>query len=262
MCSLDSDAHEMALNLFYRLRSFRIRNYPFDHFYGQDTFGGDTSRSIQKYWPSSDVFSSISQTRRVVNGGYPERHLISLPELSERSASDLAGKNFWETFGKAILGDWFLASVAEWWWPIISLYRSLPKKIQLYSECILTDDRVGYALGPHTDAPSRLLTILFYVSPTTNERLEGTSLYVPRSPVEELREPSPAHRRREDFYRVFTAPFVRDACLGFAVGPTSFHGVERLTNPKSPRRQIQFCIRFRKLERHTSKSQFSLAVTR
>ena len=261
MYSVDSDAHEMALVLFYRLRSFSIKNYPFAHFYGQETFDDETSRSIQKYWPSSDVFSSISQTRRVVNGGYTERHLISLPELSERFACDPAGKNFWNIFRKAILGDWFLASVAEWWWPIISSCRSLPQQIQLYSECILTDDRVGYALGPHTDAPSRLLTILFYVPPTKNEGLEGTSLYVPRAPVEGLREPSPVHRRREDFYRVFTAPFIRDACLGFAVGPTSFHGVERLTDRKSPRRQIQFCIRFRKLEQRASKSQFSVAVT-
>jgi hypothetical protein len=246
MYSTVSDPTELALSLLYRLRLLPIRTYPFDHFYGQGCFEPMVSECIQEYWPAADLFTAISETKRVSPGSYPQRHLISVSELTKNLSINTKEKAFWGNFASAVLGDSFLTGVLDWLWPHIKTARDLPKKISIHSECVLTEDHQGYRLTPHTDAPNRLVTILFYVPAITSESM-GTSLYVRKEHVVKIPKPSASHWARENFNKVYTAPFVRDACLGFVVGAESFHGVEPIGTLATVRRQIQYAIRYREV---------------
>lgn len=243
MCSAAVNQTELRLNVSYRLQSGPIRTYPFEHFLIEKVFDPETSRRIRKYWPSSECFESIANTKRVSPGSYKQRKIISLETLAFSAAKDVHGAEFWKGFYGALGGEAFMAEMINWLWPSIKALRQLPEKINLTSEIVLTDDDVGYALSPHTDAPSRLLTLLFFVPLDGESEFAGTSLYVRKDSRIEGKI-SAVHQPRDEFDRVFTAPFMPDSALGFVVGPASYHGVEPLKALPSSRRQIQYCIRW------------------
>lgn len=98
----------------------------------------------------------------------------------------------------------------------------------------LVRDSKNYKIGPHTDKPIKVLSLLFYLPRTSVYRDCGTSLYVPRDP--NYRDDSGAHHPFELFKKVWTAPFLPNSCFGFWKTNNSFHGVEPL--PFSFRRDV------------------------
>jgi hypothetical protein len=243
MSSAVIDPTELRLRVSYRLQSERLRTFPFEHFFIDQLFDREISGNIREYWPCPESFDSIASTKRVSAGAYKQRKIISLEEYVGAGSGDSPTKSFWKTFHKAFGGDEFLSEIINWLWPSIRSVRELPDTINLASEIVLTDDEVGYALTPHTDAPSRLVTILFFVPENGNSEFAGTSLYV-RKDNSVPGKISAVHQPRDQFDRVFTAPFRPDSALGFIVGPTSYHGVEPLRELPTSRRQIQYCIRW------------------
>lgn len=237
------ESQRVHQNLLYRIRASQIKTYPFSHFYGESVFDSLTSRRIREFWPSNDLFVSIANTSRVSAGRYEQRNMLPINTLIQRLPTNSPSSRFWSTFNSAVGGDEFLCEVLEWLWPEIKKVRELPEKISIYSELVLTEDSVGYSIGPHTDAPSRLITMLFYVPEGSDSADAGTSIYVPKRP-DDYKTISAVHRDPDDFNEVFCVPFLRDAFVGFVVGPRSFHGVAPVSVLKTPRRQIQYTIRF------------------
>jgi len=94
----------------------------------------------------------------------------------------------------------------------------------LKDECLLVRDLAGYHIGPHTDSPQKVITVLFYLPP--NELLieAGTSIYEPLKPGFTC-EGGP-HYPAEDFRIVQTMPFKPNSAFAFLKSNNSFHGVE------------------------------------
>ncbi len=91
-------------------------------------------------------------------------------------------------------------------------------------ETLLIRDEPGYQIGPHTDAPAKVATLLFYLP--SDERLAGvgTSLYTPKR--EGFRCAGGPHYPFEEFARAKTMPFRPNSLFAFAKTDRSFHGVE------------------------------------
>ncbi|MGH8910531.1 MAG: hypothetical protein ACRD0K_29565, partial [Egibacteraceae bacterium] len=114
------------------------------------------------------------------------------------------------------------------------LRRMLCAKLGIHDEGLsedlfLVSDHGGYALGPHTDSPSKVLNVLFYLPADESTMHAGTSLY---EPIEAGRTcPGGPHYPAADFREVKRVPFKPNSALIFAKSDTSFHGVERFVGP-------------------------------
>jgi hypothetical protein len=94
-------------------------------------------------------------------------------------------------------------------------------------ELRLIRDGKGYSIGPHTDAPWKVISLLFYLPADCSHAECGTSIYVPKD-----RDRTCAggpHHKFDEFEQVVTAPYVPNACLGFWKSDNSWHGVEPVT---------------------------------
>lgn len=88
----------------------------------------------------------------------------------------------------------------------------------------LLRDTTAYGIGPHSDNPKKVMTLLFYLSSDGENDSLGTSFYVPKQ--EGFTCDSGRHHKYEDFNLVTTYPYAPNAVLSFLRTNTSFHGVE------------------------------------
>ena len=88
----------------------------------------------------------------------------------------------------------------------------------------LLRDTTAYGIGPHSDHPKKVMTLLFYLSGGDTKENLGTSFY---KPVQEGYEcETGRHHRYGEFRRMKTYPYAPNAVLSFLRTNTSFHGVE------------------------------------
>ena len=81
----------------------------------------------------------------------------------------------------------------------------------------------GYFLGPHTDIPTKVATLLFNLPGDASAPHLGTTLYEPLDPA--VRSVGSRHHDFGDFRVVRTMPFVPNSVFGFLKTDNSFHGV-------------------------------------
>lgn len=87
----------------------------------------------------------------------------------------------------------------------------------------LIRDSQNYKIGPHTDTPSKVLSLLFYLPDDDTYRECGTSVFVPEARY--FTCPGGPHHPFEGFREVWRAPFLPNSCFGFWKTNNSFHGV-------------------------------------
>jgi len=104
----------------------------------------------------------------------------------------------------------------------------------------LVYDATGFALGPHTDATAKCVTVLLYFADDEDPEDLGTALYRPRAGA--VAEADGALGLGfEGFEEVSRAPYRANTGLIFARTDTSFHGVPSTTSPV-PRRLMQYSV--------------------
>lgn len=197
------DPNAIFEHLCYRLFNTPIQPYPFPHFQAFNVF------------PKS----------------YYDTILNSLPPDSSYTSNDASsynGRRFADTSSfplrDHLLSERFIRSAAAHFFP---WFPKISGKVT--TELRLIRDGRDYFIGPHTDAPWKLLSLLFYLPPDDTLSRHGTSLYVPNDPS--FRCPGGPHHAFDLFQRIHTAPFVPNSCLGFLKTDHSFHGVEPITIP-------------------------------
>lgn len=101
--------------------------------------------------------------------------------------------------------------------------------MQFEEEALLVQDVTNYKLGPHTDAPRKVVTMLFYLPPDNSQLHLGTSIYLPRDPA--FTCPGGPHHPHDQFARLHTNPFAPNSLFAFFKTDNSFHGVEPVADP-------------------------------
>ena len=229
------DHQHAAEHVKYRVANAPVCEYPFPHFFIEDIFPTDYFSQIIKNWPGTDRFISIADTNRTSGDSYRERHIVNLPKIREEQSWE--GKEFWEEVSSWFLGDNFLTFIVERYLPWIKGGRELAESIDVSADGLLVQDHTGYEIGPHTDAPHRLVSTLFYCPEDDSTAELGTSIYVPNSDEVETKI-SPKHHGRHLFDKVYTAPYIPNSLFGFVVSPNSFHGVDKVTSRNVQRKAI------------------------
>lgn len=206
----DYDRHVIE-HVIYSLRRAAIAPYPFPHFVARDLF-------------PSVALNSLYET------------VLNLPYEANPSGK-YKGRAFADPRDLSGLAGFYTAKFAS---TVLSLFGNAYHERfagnsgnpSITMDLRLIRDSGGYSIGPHTDAPWKLVSLLFYLSGPYNT---GTSIYVPRIPGTVC--PGGPHHPFEPFVEVYRAPFIPNTCLGFWKQPNSWHGVAPLPE-NCPQRDV------------------------
>jgi len=219
----------------YQIANAPLRKYPYPHYLVHDVFEPELYRQLLEHLLPPELMQPIKQVRPVGKGYSDERFVFTLgpQEIAALPARYCA---FWEDLSGWLLGMPFLSSLFRKFAPYIE-QRFGDQDPGFYNEAMLVDDRVRYSLGPHSDAPSKVITLLFYLPADAARPHLGTSIYVPRNP--EFRCAGGPHYPYEVFKRVMTMPYLPNTLFAFFKTDNSFHGVEPVRD-ENYRRHLLF----------------------
>lgn len=190
----------------YQIYNAPMRQYPFPHFYATNVFPDDFYTQLLASLPDESAYT-------LKTGKFKGR------QFADPNANPLLA--FMRT-------PEFLQRIARVFTPW--LQKMYPDgSLEVFDDLRLVRDSNGYAIGPHTDAPWKLVSLLFYLPEDDSLKSLGTSIYTPKDPA--FRCFGGPHHPVNQFNRAFTAPFMPNSCLGFLKTNQSFHGVEQVTIP-------------------------------
>jgi hypothetical protein len=225
--------------LVYSFANAPMRGWPFPHLYIENVFPADYFRRMRRMLPPLDEYASMAALGRSPPGIYDERFMFEmLPENLARL--DEERRAFWVDLVQWMSGPHFASVAVSRFAP--ALQRQWPKPLNQLNhqiEIFLTKDAEGYAIPPHTDRKSRLLSVLFYIPPDDRLAAYGTSIYMPTFPGPY----SDDNYAFDDFLAVATAPYVPNAALAFPRLDNSFHGVPPIAQPALERDMLMYILR-------------------
>ncbi len=208
----------------YQISNAPVREYPYPHFYLENVFPANFYAALRANWPDTSVLTSLADTGLVSKGAYPERFVLPMTRASvEKLSGDR--RAFWTEFADWFMAPRFMTAMIDKFEPYVR--RRFGEEIHRYGfhpEPLIVRDMTNYAIGPHTDAPHRLLSLLFYCPDDASMKHLGTSIYVPLDP--EFRCEGGPHYPHERFQKVMTMEYKPNSLFAFFKNDHSFHGVE------------------------------------
>lgn len=212
----------------YQIANAPIRDYPYPHFYVEQVFPDDFYAQLRANWPDSSSLVSLPDTGRVSKGVYKERFVLPLTEAGLNKLSE-DRRAFWTELADWLMAYRFLAAMVE------KFDRHVNKRFgqelrhcKFQADALVVRDHTNYNIGPHTDAPHRLLSLLFYCPDNDDMRSLGTSIYVPRDP--EFHCKGGPHYQHSRFQKIKTMEYKPNSLFAFFKTDNSFHGVEPIND--------------------------------
>jgi hypothetical protein len=218
------------LQLCYKVGNAAISLFPFPHFYVENVFPQDFYNTLQENLPDPEAMQPIEKVRPVK--GYKERFVL---DLGEQSLATLpAGKQqFWKNMDDWLVGGRFGQLLFGKFAHLIEeRYKGQPFP-ELYDEALLVQDVTNYKLGPHTDSPRKVITLLFYLPKDDSQSHLGTSIYIPKDPNFTCQ--GGPHYAWDNFEKLYSMPFAPNSLFCFLKTFNSFHGVEPVGDPDTRR---------------------------
>jgi hypothetical protein len=226
------------LTVAYNIGNAPMQMFPYPHIFVRDVFPREYYEEMQRRLPPSELLKPIAEARNV--HGYPERFVLTLapaelerlPEPYRAFWSELAGWMVGGRFGQLVLGK-FGQFVEQ-------RFQGM-SGVEFADEALLVEDRTRYSLGPHTDTPLKVLSMLFYLPADESQSHLGTSIYVPKD-ARFVCEGGP-HHPFDRFDRMVGMPFLPNSMFAFLKTANSFHGVEPIREEGVRRHLLLYDIR-------------------
>lgn len=198
------DPDDVLQHVIKRIEQAEVIKRPFPHLYVQGMFPPDIYKMMMADMPSDRYYKTIEEIRGTK--GYPDRFVcFELPrvyaKMIQRFTNGMLRKAFNTKFG--VMGE--------------------------HDESILIRDHPGYAIGPHTDSPKKVLSALFYLPKDDTQMNAGTMLYLPKTAGFSCA--GGPHYPFEDFLPVDHMPFAPNSMFAFPKSAVSFHGVPVYEGP-------------------------------
>lgn len=203
---------------------------PFPYVVVDEVFPKDYYAQVLENFPAPQSLRPLGETGRVSRNSYQERHVVLFtPEDFARMTS--AQQRFWHDFAGWMYSDLFLQTFVTKFHqalePRLSRILQQEEALKARGDALLVNDQTNYAIGPHTDAPHRLVSFLFYMPRDASMRELGTSIYRPKDPSFTCW--GGPHHPFEPFDLVRTVEFLPNRLLAFPKTERSFHGVEPIS---------------------------------
>ncbi len=212
---------------------------PFPYLVLDKVFPEDYYAQMLENFPALEHMRPLSESGRVARGLYEQRHALLFQDGEfERLTNRQAG--FWKGLADWLYSDPFanavIAKFHQALQPRMSAILKSEDRIRARGDALLVEDHTQYAIGPHTDAPHRLVTFLFYLPEDDSMRDLGTSIYKPRN--SEFTCWGGPHHPFDQFERTTTVEFLPNRLLAFPKTDRSFHGVEPIEREQVRRRLL------------------------
>jgi FkbM family methyltransferase len=212
-----------------RVATAAIVDDPFPYTVIDRIFPDDYYAEMLDHFPQSESLRPIGETGRVGRDAYRERNVVLFTN-EEFARMSVEQQVFWREFAGWMYSDLFLNLF------VLKFQRALEPRLRniladsaalrARGDALLVNDQTNYAIGPHTDAPHRLVTFLFYLPKDDSMRELGTSIYRPKEADFVCWEG--LHYPHEQFELVRTVEFLPNRLLTFPKTERSFHGVEQV----------------------------------
>jgi len=228
-------------HVIYQIANAPLREHPYPHTYVESVFPEDLYAEMRRYWPDSSSLVSLASTGRVSKGAYPERFILPMTEEAIGSLPP-DRRRFWTDFSEWFLGPRLLDAVMRRFEQhVINRFREGLDDVRFGVDALVVRDLTNYSIGPHTDAPHRLLSLLFYCPDNGSRSHLGTSLYVPNNP--DFRCEGGPHYPFAGFTRVKTMEYRPNTLFAFFKTDRSFHGVAPIADASVQRDVLLYDIR-------------------
>jgi hypothetical protein len=219
------------LHLTYKIANAQVNGFPFPHLYIRDAFPADYYARMQSMLPDPSRMVEIAKARGMAPGAYKERFVLAFSD-EQLATLTVEQRAFWSELHKWMVGGAFRQLMLERFGMFLQ-QRFKGQTVTFYDETLLVQDTTNYALGPHSDAPRKVITFLFYLPKDESQSHLGTSIYVPKD--RGFRCPGGPHYPHAQFDRVWTMPFLPNSAFIFVKNDLSFHGVEPVLDPDTRR---------------------------
>ncbi len=201
-----------------KLANLDLKTDPYPHFYIEELFPADYYAQMMAMKPTSEELVCINETGRAT--GYDERFVMHLTDGIGQLLSE-EKRRFWQNHQAWFCAEDLMIVLIK------QLHAELVKRgvthLNLKPEAMFMRDKQGYGIGPHTDSPRRMLSMMVYLPEDTGHAHLGTSVFRPLEPGRVCA--GDAHHGFEGFEVVKTAPYVPNSAFGFMKTDNSFHGV-------------------------------------
>lgn len=240
----DAKRHSMD-----RIAATPIAEQPFPHVVVENIFPDAFYAELLRRLPATAAYRQLVATGRVSKSYNPARHVLMDEDL-DQCAADAEARDFWKNLFTTYCDDAFTTLWLRRFEPFIQErmrsgdvpFARTDAAVNLRREMLLMRDGAGYHLPPHTDSPSKVVSVLFYLPEDDAHAHAGTVLYAAKDPA--LSHPGGPYLDRGDFDPVKTLPFRRNTLVAFPKSSICFHGVEPVTDPALRRDILLFDIRF------------------
>lgn len=212
-----------------RVASAEVINDPFPYAVIDGIFPNDYYAEMLAHFPKPDSLRPIGETGRVSREAYKDRHVVLFTD-DEFSRMSEEQQRFWREFAGWMYSDLFLSLFVLKFQhalePRLAKILADTSVLRARGDALLVNDQTNYAIGPHTDAPHRLVTFLFYLPKDDSMRELGTSVYRAKDPNFVCW--GGPHHPPEQFDLVRTVEFLPNRLLTFPKTEWSFHGVGQI----------------------------------
>lgn len=232
-------ARQVLHHVLGRLANTPVTAAPFPHVVIDDFLPADYFAEALRQFPAMKSMRALSETGRVGKNDYRER-MTTLFTEEDFARLEPEQSAFWRELADWMYSDTFLHAFVDKFMPAleprIERVQAAEGRLQVRGDALLVNDQTNYAIGPHTDAPHRLVTFLLYLPPDDSLRDLGTSLYAPKDPSFTCW--GGPHHRHDQFTQTGRVEFIPNRLLAFPKTERSFHGVERIDRPGVSRKLL------------------------
>ena len=240
----------------YQIANAPVRGYPYPHFYVQPVFPESFYQRILETMPDTEALTPINEfgtvgsidpkTGQRVKSVFEPRYIADLSVLEVEEEGAFGGEsNTWRSISSWLLGDRFRDLLIAKFMPGIRARIGAQARLVTRVEARFVRDMTDYSIQPHTDMPSKLVSLLFYLPSDQSMRSLGTSVFVPNDPAFVC----DGTRRYpfELFRKVMTAGFLPNSLFGFLKTDQAFHGVEVIKREAVERNVLLYNIYVQKV---------------
>jgi hypothetical protein len=238
----------------YQVANVPVRPYPFPHFYVCPVFPDDFYRELLANLPRTEIMETIGEhgtvghinkeTDEFVPGSNDPRYIAELSTL-EKDEEDNRRGHLWRDLSVWLLGDAFYELMLQKF--RVGIAERFGDGVRLVTDvdARFVRDFHQYKIHPHTDQPTKLVSLLFYLPADLSLSHHGTVIYRPIDPTMRC-EGNTRHSFRL-FRKVATMPFAPNSLFGFFKTDHSFHGVEEIRDERIERNVLLYNIYVRKV---------------
>jgi hypothetical protein len=239
--SFSAEALAAEMHLLYRAGNAPVNLFPYPHVYVRDVFPPAFYRELVRHIPPSETLKPISDLRPV-SAEYGKTRWILPLQADAVAALAQPYRDFWHELGGRLMNGNFGALLLSRFEPFVRQRFQDMTGVEFAAEAMLVQDYTDYALGPHTDRESKVLSVLFYLPADDSQAHLGTSIYLPKAPG--FTCPGGPHHPFDRFDRVATMPYVPNSMFAFLKTPNAFHGVEPIREAGVKRSLLLYDIQY------------------